>query len=103
MSNLGSKEVLDLNTSLERYLSKLSENHKIVDIGSTVLKLWLFKDVHVSMHNLTVCLRSEINSKSINIFCQFAKMHSICCCRTRCGGLEPPSALWEPSSPPPVI
>ncbi len=28
-----------LNTSFERSLSKLSENHKIVDIGSKILKL----------------------------------------------------------------
>ncbi len=37
MSNLGSEEVLDFNTSFERPLSKL----KNVDIGSTILKLWL--------------------------------------------------------------
>ncbi len=34
----------DLNTSSERPISKLSENHKINVIGPTKLKLWLFKD-----------------------------------------------------------
>ncbi len=33
------KYTFDFYTSFERSLSKLSENHKIVDIGSTVLKL----------------------------------------------------------------
>ena len=31
-------EILDQNTSFERSLSKLSENHKMFDIGLTVLK-----------------------------------------------------------------
>ena len=43
MTNYGPSEILDLNTSFERYLSKLSENQKIFDIRSTVLKLWLLK------------------------------------------------------------
>ena len=34
----------DLNTSSERPISKLSENHKINVIGPTELKLWPFKD-----------------------------------------------------------
>ena len=38
---LGPQQNLDLNTSSERSLSKLSENQ---DIGSTILKLWLLKD-----------------------------------------------------------
>ncbi len=42
--------MLDLNTSFERSLSQLSENHKMFDTGSTVLKLWLFKDVQ--LHNV---------------------------------------------------
>ena len=45
MVNYGPYEIFDLNTSFERSLSKLSENHKNVDIGSTILKLWLLKDV----------------------------------------------------------
>ncbi len=31
-------------TSFERSLSKLSENHKSSDIGSTELKLWQLKE-----------------------------------------------------------
>ncbi len=38
---------LDLNTSFERSLSKLPENHKILDIGPTEFKLWLLKDVQL--------------------------------------------------------
>ncbi len=38
MTNLGPDEILDCNTSFERSLSKLSENYKIFDIGSTILK-----------------------------------------------------------------
>ncbi len=37
MTNSGLNELLDENTSFERSFSKLSENHKIFDIGSTVL------------------------------------------------------------------
>ena len=44
MTNYGPKEILDLNTSFERPLSKLSENHKINAIGQMELKLWPFKD-----------------------------------------------------------
>ncbi len=44
MTNYGPNKILDFNTSFERYFSKLSENVKIFDIGSTVLKLWLLKD-----------------------------------------------------------
>ncbi len=47
MTNYGPNQILDLNTSFERSLSKLSENHKIFDIGSTVLKLWQLKDVQL--------------------------------------------------------
>ncbi len=39
MTNYGPNEILDFNTSFERSFSKLSENQKIIDIGSTVLKL----------------------------------------------------------------
>ena len=39
MTNYGPKQILDLNISFERSLSELSENQKIFDIGSTVLKL----------------------------------------------------------------
>ena len=49
MTNYGSNEIFDLKTSFERYLSKLSENLKISDIGSTVLKLWLLKDVQLQL------------------------------------------------------
>ncbi len=41
MPNYGPNEILDLNTSFERSLSKLSENHNIFDIGPTEFKLWL--------------------------------------------------------------
>ncbi len=37
----GPNKILDFNTSSERPLSKLSENHVI---GPTELKLWPFKD-----------------------------------------------------------
>ncbi len=47
MTNYGPDEIMDLNTPFERSLSKLSENHKNFDIGSTVLKLWLLKDVQL--------------------------------------------------------
>ncbi len=32
-------------TPFERFISKLSENHKIVEIGSTEFKLWQLIDV----------------------------------------------------------
>ena len=38
------KQIFGFNTSSERPLPKLSENHKINVIGSTELKLWTFKD-----------------------------------------------------------
>ncbi len=47
MTNYGPDEIMDLNTPFERSLSKLSENHKNFDTGSTVLKLWLLKDVQL--------------------------------------------------------
>ncbi len=47
MTNLGPDKILDCNTSFERSLSKLSENYKIFDIGSTILKLRLLKDVQL--------------------------------------------------------
>ncbi len=48
----GPNEILDWNISFEIHFSKLSENHKYeyVDIGSTVLKLWLLKDVQLHPH-----------------------------------------------------
>ncbi len=52
MTNYGPDEILDWNTPFERYFSKLSENSKIFDIGSTVLKLWLLKDVQLYPHPL---------------------------------------------------
>ncbi len=42
ITNYGPDENLDRNTSFERSISKLSENHKIFDIGATALKLWPF-------------------------------------------------------------
>ncbi len=36
IKNYGPNEILDFNTSFERSLSKLSENHNIFDIGSTI-------------------------------------------------------------------
>ncbi len=47
MTNYGPKQILDLNTLFERSLSLLSENHKIVEIESMVLKLWLLKDAQL--------------------------------------------------------
>ncbi len=44
MTNYGPNKMLDLNTPFKRSLSKLSENF---DIGSTILKLWLLKDVQL--------------------------------------------------------
>ena len=48
MTNYGPDKMLDLNTSFERYLSKLSDN-KNFDIGSSELKLWPFKDVFLML------------------------------------------------------
>ena len=49
----GPNKMLDCNTSFERSLSKLSGNHKNVDIGSTILKLWQPKDVQLhSIHSM---------------------------------------------------
>ncbi len=51
MRNYGRNKILDLNTSFKRYLYKLSENHKIIEIGSimaverfnlTIIQLTLF-------------------------------------------------------------
>ena len=39
MTNYGPNQIMDFNTSFERYLSKLSENNKIFEIGSSELKL----------------------------------------------------------------
>ncbi len=47
MTNYGPNQIRDFNTSFERSLSKLSENHKIVEIGSMIPKLWLLKDVQL--------------------------------------------------------
>ena len=47
MTNYGPNQILDFNTSFERSLSKLSENNKNFEIGSTILKLWLIKDVQL--------------------------------------------------------
>ncbi len=41
--SLSENRLIFLNTSSERPLSKLSENHKINVIGPTELKLWPFK------------------------------------------------------------
>ncbi len=43
--------MLDLNTSFERSLSKLSENDQIFDLGSTILKLWLLKQSYQFQSN----------------------------------------------------
>ncbi len=48
MINYGPNQFFDLNTPFERSLSKLSENHKIFDIGSMIPKLWLLKDVQLN-------------------------------------------------------
>ncbi len=44
LANAFISQLSSLMTSFERSLSKHSENHKIVDIGSTVLKLWQLKE-----------------------------------------------------------
>ncbi len=46
MTNYGPNQIRDFNTSFKRSLSKLSENQKIVEIGSMILKLWLLKDAN---------------------------------------------------------
>ena len=58
MTNYGPNQILDLNTSFERSRSKLSENHKIFDIGSTVLKLWQLKDVQLQSLPTIIILAS---------------------------------------------
>ena len=47
MTNYGPNQILDLNTSFERSFSKLSENPKNFEIGSSKLKLWLLEDVQL--------------------------------------------------------
>ncbi len=47
MTNYGPQKILNLNTSFERSLSEISENLKKIDIGSTVVKLWLLKDIQL--------------------------------------------------------
>ncbi len=49
MTNYGPDKILNLNAPFERCLSKLSENHKIFDIGSMLLMLWLFKDTQLQL------------------------------------------------------
>ncbi len=60
MTNYGPKKILDLNISFERSLSKLSENHKLFYIGSTVLKLWLLKKMFNYNPFVQICFRSQI-------------------------------------------
>ena len=60
MTNYSPEQILDLNTSFERYFSKLSENHKNFDIGSTVLKLWLLKDFSCLPFSNSVLLNPAI-------------------------------------------
>ena len=43
MTNYGPNRIRDSNTSFERSLSKLSENQKINEIGSSEQKLRLFE------------------------------------------------------------
>ena len=47
MPNYVPNQILDFNTSFERYLSKLSEDNNIFEIGSSELKLWLLEDVQL--------------------------------------------------------
>ncbi len=47
MTNYGPDKILDLSTSFERYFSKLSENKKNIDIGSTVLKLIAVENIQL--------------------------------------------------------
>ncbi len=70
--------MLDLNTSFERPLSKLSENPKKIDIGSTALKLWLLKDVQLQpplrLINGSVTLCHNLNSVDpISMISQFSE------------------------------
>ncbi len=50
MTNYGPEEILDLNTSFERPLSKLSENHKINVIRQMELK----KDTHAKPKSIVL-------------------------------------------------
>ncbi len=44
ITELANTFISTLMTSFERYFSKLSENCKIVEIGSTEFKLWQLKE-----------------------------------------------------------
>ena len=54
-------------TPFERSLSKLSENHKNIDIGSTVLKLWLLEDVQLHPPLLTINCSGSFSNSPISI------------------------------------
>ena len=58
----------NLNTSFERSFYKLSENHKIFDIGSMVLKLWLFKDVQLQPPSppFSQCFKDSFSCHNLN-------------------------------------
>ncbi len=55
MTNYGSDKILDCNTSFKRSLSKLSENSKIFDIGSSVYPmstiLWFSESLEKHLSN----------------------------------------------------
>ena len=53
-TKLANTFISSLMTSFERSLSKHSENHKIVDIGSTVLKLWQLKEPKIEITRVIV-------------------------------------------------
>ncbi len=56
MTNYGPDKILDLSTSFERYFSKLSENKKNIDIGSTVLKLIAVENIQLQSPPFNQCL-----------------------------------------------
>ncbi len=58
LSKEAQKRLLIFNTSSERPISKLSENHKINVIGPTELKLWPFKDALLNIYYRTILLVS---------------------------------------------
>ena len=55
MPNYDPNQILDLNTSFERFLYKLSENPKNFEIGSSKLKLWLLKDAQLTLSLFNTC------------------------------------------------
>ncbi len=69
MPNYGLNRSLDFKTLFERSLSKLSENHKNVEIGSSKLKLWLLKGVQLDPrgpHPFNQWLQNSFNHHNLS-------------------------------------